>query len=102
MNVAIAAMIAGRLRRRRRDHAVTRIHDNVTQVLDDLTCTRRPRHASVSLTCEVREEIQHSLTAAAPARSGVSLDPAPHEPYTQSARLRPRRHRVTLTVTFSK
>ena len=27
MNVAIAAMIAGRLRRRRRDHAVTRIHD---------------------------------------------------------------------------
>ena len=28
MNVAIAAMIAGRLRRRRRDHAVTRIHDS--------------------------------------------------------------------------
>ena len=27
MNVAIAAMIAGRLRSRRRDHAVTRIHD---------------------------------------------------------------------------
>ena len=27
MNVAIAAMIAGCLRHRRRDHAVTRIHD---------------------------------------------------------------------------
>ena len=29
MNVAIAAMIAGRLRSRRRDHAVTRIHDSI-------------------------------------------------------------------------
>ena len=29
MNVAIAAMIAGCLRHRRRDHAVTRIHDTV-------------------------------------------------------------------------
>ena len=29
MNVAIAAMIAGCLRHRRRDHAVTRIHDNM-------------------------------------------------------------------------
>ena len=29
MNVAIAAMIAGCLRHRRRDHAITRIHDRL-------------------------------------------------------------------------
>ena len=34
MNVAIAAMIAGRLRRRRRDHAVTRIHDTPQVSID--------------------------------------------------------------------
>ena len=39
MNVAIAAMIAGRLRRRRRDHAVTRIHDKS----DNLVSVRRVR-----------------------------------------------------------
>ena len=36
MNVAIAAMIAGRLRRRRRDHAVTRIHDKMPKLLEFL------------------------------------------------------------------
>ena len=37
MNVAIAAMIAGRLRRRRRDHAVTMIHDTIVLLLEDPT-----------------------------------------------------------------
>ena len=39
MNVAIAAMIAGRLRSRRRDHAVTRIHDTPLRDLFWLSST---------------------------------------------------------------
>ena len=59
MNVAIAAMIAGRLRSRRRDHAVTRIHDNHTIVhtpyyptkLQETQETQSPIGGGIHLTC---------------------------------------------------
>ena len=46
MNVAIAAMIAGCLRHRRRDHAVTRIHDTTITDTDARPTTVRTARAT--------------------------------------------------------
>ena len=47
MNVAIAAMIAGCLRHRRRDHAVARIHDINVEAVRSYLGTADPVQRSV-------------------------------------------------------
>ena len=57
MNVAIAAMIAGCLRHRRRDHVVTRIHDKDTR---SSTCTTEGENkgeGAIFCTCMVTVQL---------------------------------------------
>ena len=70
MNVAIAAMIAGCLRHRRRDHAVTRIHD--TRLLGDLEENHLPQTFSIA-TRVAHDGIRIAVTSVRIALSNLKV-----------------------------